>query len=86
MFLWLKLKLPASTNNPEGDSYALISEKAKAAGILAVPGTAFMPGGASSCYVRTSFSLIPEEQVEEALTRLRTVVLDSWKERGLEFP
>lgn len=86
MFLWLKLKLPPSNNNPEGDSYALISEKAKAAGVLAVPGTAFMPGGASSCYVRTSFSLIPESDVEEALKRLRSVVLGAWKKRGLELP
>ncbi|PWN53397.1 PLP-dependent transferase [Violaceomyces palustris] len=86
MFLWLKLKLPPSAEgDDQGDSFALISERAKAAGVLAVPGMAFMPRGDKTCYVRTSFSLIEEENVEEAFQRLRGVILDAWKESGLEL-
>lgn len=101
MFLWLKLRLPpaeatagaagtmgesAHAADNEGDSFPLISEKAKAAGVLAVPGVAFMPTGARTCFVRTSFSLIPEEDFEEAFRRLRKVVLEAWEERGLQIP
>ncbi|SNX83066.1 tryptophan amino transferase (transaminase) [Melanopsichium pennsylvanicum] len=87
MFLWLKLNLPpAGPHVPEGDSFALISDKAKAAGVLAVPGVAFIPDGSKTCYVRTSFSIIAEEDVEEAFRRLRDVVLDAWKEAGKEMP
>lgn len=83
MFLWLKLNLPSSgPEEPEGDSFALISDKAKAAGVLAVPGVAFIPDGSKTCYVRTSFSIIEEKDVEEAFCRLRDVVLAAWKEAG----
>lgn len=90
MFLWLKLRLPpsnasdSSSSAPadEGDSFELISTKAKAAGVLAVPGMAFMPSGGKTCYVRTSFSIIPEEEVDEAFRRLRKVVLGAWEEAG----
>lgn len=85
MFLWLKLNLPPSADSDEGDSFALISEKAQAAGVLAVPGVAFVPDGSKSCYVRTSFSLIDENDVEEAFRRLRSVVQHAWQEAGLEM-
>ncbi|EPQ31880.1 uncharacterized protein PFL1_00079 [Pseudozyma flocculosa PF-1] len=88
MFLWIKLNLPPTSDREgdEGDSFALISDKAKAAGVLAVPGMAFLPDGRQTCYVRTSFSVIREEDVEEAFVRLRNVVLDAWKEAGKEMP
>jgi tryptophan aminotransferase len=86
MFLWLRLKLPPTDESPEGDSYALIREKALAKGIIAVPGMSFMPDGGTTCYVRTSFSLIPESDVEEGFKRLRSVVEDAWTDRGLELP
>ncbi|UZJ52692.1 hypothetical protein CBS101457_002012 [Exobasidium rhododendri] len=86
MFLWLKLKLPPTKESSVGDSNALISEKAKAKGILAVPGMSFLPEKGSSCYVRTSFSLIPEDDVEEGFKRLRSVVEEAWREQGLEMP
>ena len=87
MFLWLKLNLPpAGPDVPEGDSFALISDKAKAAGVLAVPGVAFIPDGSKTCYVRTSFSIIAEDDVEEAFRRLRDVVLEAWKETGKPMP
>lgn len=86
MFLWLKLNLPANEGETEGDSFALISEKAKAKGVLAVPGVAFIPDGSKTCYVRTSFSIIREEDVEEAFYRLRDTVLEAWSEAGKVMP
>lgn len=86
MFLWLCLKLPPTETSEEGDSFALIREKAHAKGVLAVPGMSFMPDGKTSCYVRTSYSLIREEDVEEGLRRLRFVVEEAWHEIGKEVP
>lgn len=45
--------------------------------MIALPGTAFMPSGRKSAYVRAAFSLLPEDQVEEALRRLRQVLLEA---------
>lgn len=86
MFLWLRLKLPPTSGSQEGDSFALINERARAKGVLAVPGMSFMPDGKTTCYVRTSYSLIPEEDVEEGLRRLRAVVEEAWQEAGLVMP
>lgn len=86
MFLWLRLKLPPTSASTEGDSYALVREKARNKGVLAVPGMSFMPDGCTTCYVRTSFSIIEESDVEEAFCRLRAVVEDAWREAGLELP
>lgn len=92
MFLWIKLKLPPSGGagaEGEGDSFELISNKAKAAGVLALPGVAFMPPSNSSetsSYVRTSFSQVPLDQVDTAFRRLRAVVEEAWKEAGLDIP
>ncbi|KAK0535385.1 hypothetical protein OC834_001550 [Tilletia horrida] len=85
MFLWIKLKLPPTEKSPEGDSWALISEKAKANLVLALPGASFIPGQGTSCYVRTSFSLVPEDQIEPGLKRLRKTVEDAWAEAGLQL-
>nr|CDI54311.1 aromatic amino acid aminotransferase and related proteins [Melanopsichium pennsylvanicum 4] len=73
----------------EGDSFDLISNKAKAAGVLALPGVAFKPPSnakKTSAYVRTSFSQVPLDKVDLAFQRLRSVVEQSWKEAGLEIP
>lgn len=94
MFLWIKLKLPPTADGDEGDSYDLISNKAKAAGVLALPGVAFTPPSSSgvsgakktSAYVRTSFSQVPLDQVDTAFERLRGVVEEAWREAGLEIP
>ena len=64
----------------------MISDKAKAKGVLAVPGVAFIPDGSKTCYVRTSFSIIGEEDVEEAFNRLRDTVLEAWEEAGKVMP
>lgn len=81
MFFWFKLLLsPNQTSNiDEGDSEDLIRTKAYEGGVLALPGTVFLPNGRKTAFVRASFSLCTEEQVNEALKRLRTVLL---KERG----
>ncbi|UZJ57569.1 hypothetical protein CBS101457_006889 [Exobasidium rhododendri] len=86
MFLWLRLNLPpvlGVQGGESGDSYRLVSEKAKAKGVLAVPGVAFMPDGRCTSYVRTSFSIIEEEDVEEAFRRIRASVEEAWQEKGL---
>ncbi|PWN42783.1 PLP-dependent transferase [Ceraceosorus guamensis] len=89
MFLWLKLKLPPSAASvqagkpDQGDSFALITEKARAKGILAVPGIAFLPGSDADTptpYVRVSFSILEEEYFAEALQRLRAVVEEAQDE------
>ena len=64
----------------DGDSASVIQTKAFEGGVLALPGTVFLPNGARSAYVRASFSLLEEELVDEALRRLRVVIL---KEREL---
>ncbi|KAG8988242.1 hypothetical protein FRB94_000974 [Tulasnella sp. JGI-2019a] len=74
MFVWFKLKLSASEGSPEGDSNALIAQRAVAKGVLAIPGTSFFPNGRTSAYVRASFSTIAPEHVDEALRRLAEVV------------
>ena len=61
----------------EADAYAVIAEKAVEKGIVAVPGTAFMPGGGKSGFVRTSFSLVSDADADEAMRRLREVILDA---------
>lgn len=55
----------------EGDSDVVIRTKAFEKGVLALPGSTFIPNGGRSPYVRASFSLNPEEEVFEALRRLR---------------
>ncbi|KAG9077321.1 hypothetical protein FRC06_008982 [Ceratobasidium sp. 370] len=70
LFFWFKLNLPPS----KGDSFQLIRTEALAKGVLAVPGTTFYPSGRKSAYVRAAFSVLEEEEVDEALRRLAEVV------------
>lgn len=76
-----KLLLNSSTSSsdeqPEGDSEAIIRTNALEKGVLALPGTVFLPNGRKTAYVRASFSLVNEADVDEALRRLREVVLDA---------
>ena len=74
--LRFKLLLP-TVDGEEGDSASIIREKAVQRGVLALPGTVFLPNGRKTAYVRASFSLLPEEDVEEAIKRLRDVILDA---------
>ena len=63
----------------DGDSATLIREKAVEKGVLALPGTVFLPNGRKTAYVRASFSLLTPEDVEEAVKRLRDVILEAQK-------
>ncbi|KAF7364389.1 Aminotran-1-2 domain-containing protein [Mycena sanguinolenta] len=75
MFLYIKLLV-----HPDGrtsDSLKIILEKAVNKGVLAVPGTAFMPLAGPTPFVRVSFSLIEEDMAEEACRRLREAILDA---------
>lgn len=69
-----KLKLRPTATSPEGDSAALIRERAVAKGVLALPGTAFFPNGQTSAYVRAAFSLLEPEDADEAMKRLALVI------------
>ena len=90
MFFWFKLLLkPSSSANTqggaaaaeedEGDSSDLVRTKAYENGVLALPGTVFLPNGRKTAFVRASFSLLEESDVREALKRLKEVVK---QERG----
>lgn len=74
MFFWMKLRLPPTAAAPEGDSEELIRRKAFDAGVLALPGQSFFVLGRATPYVRASFSLLDEADVDEALRRLAGVV------------
>lgn len=83
MFFWFKLLLKptaaAEGEEDEGDSSDLVRTKAYENGVLALPGTVFLPNGRKTAYVRASFSLLDEDDVREAFKRLREVVR---QERG----
>ncbi|KAI0925687.1 hypothetical protein AcV5_008358 [Taiwanofungus camphoratus] len=84
MFFWFKLLLRDPSNSSEDvveDSENIIRTKAFERGVLALPGTAFLPSGRTTAYVRASFSLLPPEDVDEALKRLRQVILDARQAR-----
>ena len=69
MFLWINLRLP-----PGQDSFEVLSKSAIAAGVVAVPGIAFMPSRSRTCQIRASFSLVTEEGAEEACRRIGVLV------------
>jgi len=79
MFVWFKL-LIADKPGEEGDSLDLVRNKAFENGVLALPGTVFLPDGRKTAYVRASFSLLSEEDVNEALRRLRVTILEARKQ------
>jgi len=78
MFMWFKL-LIADKPGEEGDSLDLVRNKAFENGVLALPGTVFLPDGRKTAYVRASFSLLSEEDVNEGLRRLRITILEARK-------
>ncbi|KAF9260120.1 PLP-dependent transferase [Marasmius fiardii PR-910] len=82
LFFWFKIIDDLSSQSDEGDSEALVRTKAFKNGVLALPGTVFLPGDEpkKTGYVRASFSLLDEGDVEEAMKRLRTTILEARKE------
>ncbi|OBZ66192.1 hypothetical protein A0H81_13800 [Grifola frondosa] len=78
MFFWFKLLLGPHGADPEAhDSESIIRTKALEKGVLALPGTVFLPNGGKTAYVRAAFSLLGEQEVDEAIRRLREVVLEA---------
>lgn len=75
-FLINRFKLLLSEQDGAGDSESIIRTKALERGVLALPGTAFLPNGRKTAYVRAAFSLTGEEEVNEAIRRLREVILE----------
>lgn len=73
MFFWFRLKLAGDAQ----DSEEIIRNKAFKNGVLALPGTSFMPDGKRTAYVRASFSLLEPDTVDEALKRLREVLVET---------
>jgi hypothetical protein len=75
----LLLKAPNNTNDgdDEGDSESIIRNNALEKGVLALPGTVFLPNGRKTAYVRASFSLLSEADVDEAVRRLKEVILEA---------
>lgn len=71
----LLLNPPNSTKVLDEDSEEIIRSKAFENGVLALPGTSFMADGCKTAYVRASFSLIEPDKIEEALRRLKEVIL-----------
>ncbi|KII84441.1 hypothetical protein PLICRDRAFT_118253, partial [Plicaturopsis crispa FD-325 SS-3] len=78
MFFWFKLLVPSTTaGSSEGDSETVIQTTALERGVLALPGTVFLPNGRKTAYVRAAFSLATEWEVEEAVKRLRDAILEA---------
>jgi len=75
MFMWFKLLLTEDAGG--GDSEAAIRTHAFERGVLALPGTVFLPSGRKTAYCRASFSLLEPDQVDEALRRLKEAILDA---------
>ncbi|KAJ6620041.1 TdiD protein [Mycena sp. CBHHK59/15] len=71
LFFWFKLLIPGD------DAARLVREQAFARGVLALPGTVFLPDGRPTAYVRAAFSLLGAAEVDEAVRRLRGAVLDA---------
>jgi DNA-binding transcriptional MocR family regulator len=75
MFVWMDL-----TVSGVKDSKALIETKALAAKVLFVPGQVFLPDGGDagpSPFVRAAYSTSTPEQIDEALSRFRQLLLDA---------
>lgn len=72
-----KLLLNPNHSIEDGDSETVIKTKAFEKGVLALPGTVFLPNGTKTAYVRASFSLVEEEDVDMAIQRLRDAILDA---------
>lgn len=76
LFYWFKLILDP-TSAVECDSESVIRTKALERNVLALPGTVFLPSGRTSAYVRVSFSVNSEGDIDEAVQRLAQVVIDT---------
>jgi len=69
MFAWLKL-------NHINDTDVLIATHAIKKKVLLLPGSSFSPNGQPSGFVRASYSTASESQMEEAILRFKSCLLD----------
>ncbi|PPR02666.1 hypothetical protein CVT24_002149 [Panaeolus cyanescens] len=76
MFVWFKLIVDPSSPSG-GDSEEAIRNIAFKKGVLALPGTIFLPSGRKTAYVRASFSMVSQEQMHLALSRLKEAILEA---------
>lgn len=67
MFAWMKLAGVEDTDE-------LIKTRAVEAKVLMVPGSAFLPNGGASPFVRAAFSTVTVEQMDEALSRVASLL------------
>jgi kynurenine/2-aminoadipate aminotransferase len=70
MFVWLKLL-------GVDDSKTLIKEKAVEKRVLLLPGVEFYPNPCISAHVRASFSTATESEMDEALSRLASILREA---------
>jgi tryptophan aminotransferase len=81
-----KLQINASLESEDGDSETLIRTKALEKGVLALPGTVFLPDRKRSAHVRAAFSLLGEEEMEEALRRLACLIREEQEDFARKLP
>ncbi|KAG8953049.1 hypothetical protein FRC04_002996 [Tulasnella sp. 424] len=82
LFVWFRLFLPPVPASAEGDSEDLIVRRALKEKVLALPGASFFANGRTSAYVRACFSVLAEEDFDEAMRRLAAVVKEVQFEAG----
>ncbi|KIJ22485.1 hypothetical protein M422DRAFT_277072 [Sphaerobolus stellatus SS14] len=86
MFFWIKLNLPPNSasladqddEDSSLDSESFIREIAIGRGILFLPGNTTYVDDRRTPYVRVSFSLLSEGEMEEAVKRLIGALKDQW--------
>ncbi|KAJ6459452.1 TdiD protein [Mycena vitilis] len=78
LFFWwafLRIWAIAGIDGCTQDSGRVVRTQAFERGVLALPGTVFLPNGRATPFVRAAFSLLGEDEVDEALKRLRDTIL-----------
>ena len=67
MFLWIKV---------EGveDTWGMIMEEGLKRNIMLVPGKVFVPQGRESPFLRASYSIVPEDKLDLAFSRLAELI------------
>jgi tryptophan aminotransferase len=80
----IKLTLPTSVDcenvELEGDSSVLIRSRAIRHGVLVLPGNSSFYDDRRTAFVRVSFSLLDDEETDEALARLAAAVREEWED------
>ncbi|KAJ2917040.1 hypothetical protein MD484_g3390, partial [Candolleomyces efflorescens] len=87
MFFWVKLNLQSSLpdgacpNTDAEDSTPFIRDTAVPRGVLVLPGKTAFPDGRETLHVRLSFSLLSDEEMEEAVKRLAGAIVEQQQQR-----